>query len=68
MDQFESRIFSSETLMAGVDMVERGAGVPSPDLESQEIMDEIKKMQDGLMLGSFFTTQQFQPAKKILAH
>lgn len=58
LDHFESRVFSNETLVAGADMVEQGLGMASPDLQSQEIMDEIRKMQDELMLNCF-ETQHF---------
>ena len=33
----ESRVFSSETLVAGVDMVEMGAGLPSPPSDTFEL-------------------------------
>ena len=41
----ESRVFSSETLVAGVDMVEMGAGLPSPPSDTFELMQELASLE-----------------------
>ncbi|CAL1136134.1 unnamed protein product, partial [Cladocopium goreaui] len=41
----ESRVFSSETLVAGVGMVEMGAGLPSPPSDTFELMQELASLE-----------------------
>lgn len=38
-------MFSSETLVAGVDMVEMGAGLPSPPSDTFELMQELASLE-----------------------
>eukprot|EP00435_Cladocopium_sp_Y103_P045771 s265_g13.t1 len=40
----QSRVFSSETLIAGVDMVERAEGLPA-DQSTQELLEELAKLE-----------------------
>lgn len=44
-NQFPSRVFSSETLVAGVAMVGAGDGLSRPDIEADEIQEEIRRME-----------------------
>lgn len=39
-----SRVFSSETLMAGVNMVERGEGPPA-EQSTQDLLEELSKLE-----------------------
>lgn len=47
---FESRVFSSETLIAGMSLVQNGAGMDSLEGMDDESMElELKRLEDGCM-------------------
>ncbi len=44
-NQFQSRVFSSETLAAGIAMVDAGEGLSHPELDEEDIQEEIRRME-----------------------
>ena len=43
--QLKSRMFSSETLVDGVEMVGTGTGLPSPTADTFELMQELASLE-----------------------